>query len=70
MWGTDVVGPIEPRSSLGHRFILVATDYFSRWAEAILLKEVKTENVIKFFKDHVLYKFGTPRRIISTMGGH
>ena len=68
MWGTDVVDPIEPPSSRGHRFILAATDYFSRWAESIPLKEVKAENVIKFFKDHVLYKFGTPRRIISDNG--
>ena len=30
IWGTDVVGPIEPPSSRGHRFILAATDYFSR----------------------------------------
>ncbi|XP_039138784.1 uncharacterized protein LOC120276118 [Dioscorea cayenensis subsp. rotundata] len=30
MWGTDVIGPIEPPSSRGHRFILAATDYFSR----------------------------------------
>ena len=59
MWGTDVVGPIEPPSSRGRRFILVAIDYFSRWAEAIPLKDVKAENVIKFFKDHELYKFGT-----------
>ncbi|XP_039131869.1 uncharacterized protein LOC120268610 [Dioscorea cayenensis subsp. rotundata] len=39
MWGTDVICPIEPPSSRGHLFILVATDYFSRWAEAIPLKE-------------------------------
>ncbi|KAJ0985463.1 hypothetical protein J5N97_003819 [Dioscorea zingiberensis] len=68
IWGTDVVGPIEPPSSLGHRFILAATDYFSKWAEAIPLREVKTENVIKFFRENILYRFGTPRRIISDNG--
>ena len=64
------MGPIEPPSPRGHRFILAATDYFSRWTEAISLKEVKEENVIKFFKDHVLYKFGTPEGLFLTMGGH
>ena len=68
MWGTNVIGLIEPPSLQGHRFILVATDYFSSWAEAIPLKEVKVENVIKFFKDHLLYKFGAPRRSISDNG--
>lgn len=34
-WGTYIIGPINPPSSAGHRFILAATDYFSKWAEAI-----------------------------------
>ncbi|XP_038687483.1 uncharacterized protein LOC119986862 [Tripterygium wilfordii] len=38
-WGLDVVGPITPKSSAGHLYILAATDYFSRWAEALPLKE-------------------------------
>ncbi|KAI0494874.1 hypothetical protein KFK09_025020 [Dendrobium nobile] len=67
-WGTDVVGPIDPPSSKGHRFILAATDYFSKWAEAIPLKEVKSEDVMRFFRDHVVYRFGVPRRIISDNG--
>ncbi|XP_070028796.1 uncharacterized protein [Nicotiana sylvestris] len=28
-WGMDVIGPIEPSASNGHRFILVAIDYFT-----------------------------------------
>ncbi|XP_019150177.1 PREDICTED: uncharacterized protein LOC109146984 [Ipomoea nil] len=39
-WGLDVVGPITPKSSAGHSYILAATDYFSKWAEAVALKEV------------------------------
>ncbi|XP_019155100.1 PREDICTED: uncharacterized protein LOC109151963 [Ipomoea nil] len=38
-WGLDVVGPITPKLSAGHTYILVATDYFSKWAEAVALKE-------------------------------
>jgi hypothetical protein len=29
-WGMDVIGPIDPPSSRGRRFILAATDYFSK----------------------------------------
>ncbi|KAJ4769671.1 hypothetical protein LUZ62_053928 [Rhynchospora pubera] len=68
MWGTDIIGPIDPPSSGGHRFILAATDYFSKWSEAVALREVKTKDVTKFFKTHILYRFGTPRRIISDNG--
>src|ERR1044072_5893749 len=34
MWGIDMIGMIEPKASNGHRFILVAIDYFAKWVEA------------------------------------
>ena len=52
----------------GHQFILAITDYFSKWAEVVPLREVKTPNVIKFIKHHVLYRFGAPRRIVHDNG--
>ncbi|XP_019172650.1 PREDICTED: uncharacterized protein LOC109168051 [Ipomoea nil] len=59
-WGLDVVGPITPKSSAGHAYILAATDYFSKWAEAVALKEVKKENVADFLRVHIVYQFGIP----------
>ncbi|XP_075633632.1 uncharacterized protein LOC142606117 [Castanea sativa] len=38
--GLDAIGPL-PESSSGHLYILAATDYFSKWTEAVPLKEVK-----------------------------
>eukprot|EP00253_Pinus_taeda_P028048 PITA_28048 len=35
-WGLDFVGEIHPTSSNQHRWILTATDYFTKWVEAIL----------------------------------
>ena len=32
------------------------------------LKEVKTSDVVKYIKQHVLYRFGTPQRIINDNG--
>ena len=61
MWGMDVIRPINPPTSKGHWFILAITDYFSKWAEVIPLKEVKAVDVIKFIKHHVIYRFGIPR---------
>ena len=68
MWGTNIVGPFEPPASNGYRFILAATDYFSRWSEVETFKEIMAEMVIKFFQNNVLYRFGVPRRIISNNG--
>jgi hypothetical protein len=49
-WGIDVIGAIEPPSATRHHFILADTDYFSKWAEAIPLREVKFDNVINFLE--------------------
>ena len=38
--------------------------YFFKWAEAIPLREVKTSDVIKFIKHHVVYRFSVPRQIV------
>ena len=64
----DIVGPINPPSVKGDGFILAITDYCSKWAEAIPLREVKTSNVIGFIKHHIIYRHGVPRRIIHDNG--
>ncbi|XP_071721615.1 uncharacterized protein [Rutidosis leptorrhynchoides] len=43
-WGLDVVEPLTS-SSKGDHYILAATYYFSKWAEAIPCKEVKKETI-------------------------
>ena len=40
-WGLDVVGPITPKSSTRHAYILAATNYFCKWVEVMPLKGVK-----------------------------
>jgi len=57
----DIIGPISPPSAKDYRFILTITDYFLKWAEAILLVEVKTTNMVNFIKHHVIHRFGVPR---------
>jgi len=64
MWEMDVIEPISPPTSRGHRFILAIMDCISKWAKVAPLKEVKTPNVVKFIKHHVLYHFNVPWRII------
>lgn len=56
-----------PKSSCGHLYILAATDYFSKWAEAVSLKEVK-ENVANFIRVNIIYRFGIPQYILTDNG--
>ncbi|KAL0362025.1 UNVERIFIED_CONTAM: hypothetical protein Scaly_1157700 [Sesamum calycinum] len=64
-----VVGPLT-KSSGGHLCILAATNYFSKWAEAVPLKEVKKENITDFIRTHIIYCYGVPRHIIADNGKH
>jgi len=66
--GMDVVGPINPPSSNGHRFILAITDTSLNGLNLCSLKEVKISDVIKFIKNHVVYRFGVPWWIVHDNG--
>ena len=66
-WGIDIIGSISPPSAKSHRFILVITDYFSKWAEVVSLAEVKTTNMVNFIEYHVIHQFGVPGRLFMTM---
>jgi hypothetical protein len=59
-WGLDFIGEIQPSSSKGHRFVLVATDYFTKWIEVVALKNMTHKEVIEFITEHIIHRFGIP----------
>jgi hypothetical protein len=63
-----MIGMINPPSSKGHKFILVATDYFTKWVEAIPLKKVDSGDAIQFVQEHIIYRFGIPQTITTDQG--
>jgi hypothetical protein len=67
-WGIDLIGQINPPSSKWHKFVLLATDYFTKWVEAIPLKKVTSENMVEFVKEHIIYRFGIPQTITTDQG--
>lgn len=52
----------------GNKYILVLTDYFSRWAEAYPLKGIGTEEVARVFVDQFIARFGVPRQLHMDKG--
>jgi hypothetical protein len=63
-WGLDFVGEFKDNSSNGYRWILTATDYFTRWVESIPTKK-STEVVINFLEDRIITRFGVPSKITT-----
>ncbi|XP_070029343.1 uncharacterized protein [Nicotiana sylvestris] len=64
-WGMNVIGPIVPKASNGHRFILVAIDYFTKWVEAVTFKAVTKKAVVDFVHSNIICRFGIPKTIIT-----
>jgi hypothetical protein len=62
-WAMDMIGKIYPHSSLQHRYVIVATDYFTKWTEAIPFRNVAQEQVINFIEDFIFCRFGIPETI-------
>ena len=56
----DLIRKIYLASSKRHNFILVATDYFTKWVEVVPLKKVEQNDVIQFIKEHIIHRFGIP----------
>ena len=54
--------------SCGYIWILVAMEYFTKWAEAIPLHKAARGVVANFIKENIIVRFGVPHRIISDNG--
>eukprot|EP00253_Pinus_taeda_P017860 PITA_17860 len=60
----DVIGEIIPHSSKQHKYILLATDYFTKWVEEIPLKVANSENIIEFIDQFIITRFGSPSALM------
>ncbi|XP_015170227.1 uncharacterized protein [Solanum tuberosum] len=67
-WGIDVIGLIESAASNGHRFILVAIVYFTKWVEAASYKSVTKKVIVDFVRSNLICRFGVPKSIITDNG--
>ena len=68
MWAMDFMGVINPPSSEGHKFILVATEYYTKWVEAIPLKKAIQKHVIRFIKEYIICRFGIQQWLVMDKG--
>ena len=62
------MGPLP--SSHANCFILDVLDYVSKWVEAKVLQTNDAKVVVKFLKNNIFARFGTPRAIISDGVSH
>ncbi|KZS17759.1 Uncharacterized protein APZ42_016190 [Daphnia magna] len=66
--GLDFLGPIKPHSLQGNNYILVITDYFSKWIEVIPLTNCTALSTSKALVERIILHHGTPKAIITDRG--
>ena len=57
-------------SANGHKYIIMAVDYFTKWAEATPTFDCKAETAVRFFFNHVITQFGVPKQLVLDNGAH
>jgi ribonuclease HI len=66
-WGMDLVGPLL-KATGNRRWLIVATDYFTKWVEVEPLANIRDKDSIKFVWKNIITRFGIPKTIISDNG--
>ncbi|KAL0722739.1 hypothetical protein Bca4012_037338 [Brassica carinata] len=65
-WGMDIIGPMP--SSCQKKYILVLTDYFTKWVEAEAYVSITDKEVQQFVWKNIICRHGLPYEIITDNG--
>ena len=64
--GMDLIGPFRP-TAMGYQFVLTMTDYFSKYVEAVPIKDRSAVSVARGIYE-VYCRQGAPVHVISDQG--
>ena len=68
-WGIDYTSCSVPLAK-GHKYIIVAVDYFTKWDEAMPTFVNDGETTSLFLVNLVISRFGIPKEIVTDHGSH
>ena len=63
----DILGPL-PLTERGNKYVLVCSDYFTKWVEAIPLKNQEAVTIADALIENVFSRFGMPLELHSDQG--
>ena len=69
-WGIDFIGPINPVNARKNRYIILATDYATKWVEARSTKQNDAATAAGFLFEEIMMRFGHPLELVSDRGKH
>ena len=63
----DFIVPIEPPSN-GKSYILVCTDYLTKWVEVKAMKHGHDHKVVEFLYEEIFTHYGVPKELVTDQG--
>ena len=66
---TDCCGPF-PESNSGNRYVVVFTDYCTRWVEAFAVPNIEATTIARLLVDDIIGRHGAPRKLLSDRGSN
>ena len=64
MMGMDILGPLKETVN-GYKYIIVFTDYLTRWPEAFPLKNREAKTIAKVFINEIVARHSAPKILLS-----
>src|SRR5579862_2265881 len=65
----DIVGPL-PKTPRGNLYIVVATEYLTKWPEARAIPDAKASSVVSFFYEDIICRHGCLKEILTDRDTH
>ena len=63
----DILGEL-PETEQGNKYILVVSDYFTKWTESYPMPNMEAVTVARLMIEQMICRFGIPRKIHSDQG--
>ena len=68
--GLDFIGPVKKTRHTACRYILVATNYATKWVKAKALRGNTARETANYLYEAMLTQFGCPLHLVSDQGAH
>ncbi|GAA0169267.1 hypothetical protein LIER_23791 [Lithospermum erythrorhizon] len=67
MWGIDLIGQfVKPATK--YKDVVVVVDFFSKWVEAILLRNSIADDIEDFIWKNIITRYGIPKILVLDTG--
>jgi hypothetical protein len=65
----DCVGPL-PETTKGNKYIVVLTDYLTRWPEAFAVINIQATTIARILVEDIFCRYGAPYQLLSDQGAN